>query len=178
MNIVKVLLVTSLGQCDDRLTAGVCTFCVIDRGKNEAHSRMEVSRDHEHLEVFLDSACVMAEDRESWMCRFSKGRWVIARDKECKYARRSINDGKLVNEMITINVQALMFVEFYKEVKFDQETSITDVKNTLMGESASAGGSSNVSKESPMSSSATNALIGKSVLEMQSTVRKIDAYIE
>ena len=89
----KVLLATGLGQCNDRLTARVCTFRVIDRERNEAHSRMEASRDHEHLEVFLDSACVMAEDRESWMCRFSKGRWVIARDKECKYARRSINDG-------------------------------------------------------------------------------------
>ena len=38
-------------------------FRVIGRGKTEAHSRMEASRDHEHLEVILDSACVMAEDR-------------------------------------------------------------------------------------------------------------------
>ena len=59
------------------------------------------SRDRDHLEVLLDSACVMAENRESWMCRFSKDRWVIARDKECEGAQRSINVGKLVNEMIT-----------------------------------------------------------------------------
>ena len=37
VKIMKVLLFTSLGQCDDRLTAGVCTFRVDDRGKNEAH---------------------------------------------------------------------------------------------------------------------------------------------
>ena len=37
----NVKWITSLGQCDDRLTAGVCTFLVIDRGKNGAHSRME-----------------------------------------------------------------------------------------------------------------------------------------
>ena len=87
------------------------------------------------------------------MCRFSKGRWVIARDKECKYARRSINDGKLVNESITSSVRALMVVESDQEVSFDQEASITDVKNTLTGELRSAGGSSNVSNESSMSAS-------------------------
>ena len=47
-------------------------------------------------------------------------------------------------------------------MKFDQETSITDVKNTLMGELRSAGG--------PMSTSIENAVIEESVREMQSTV--------
>ena len=75
------------------------------------------SRDREHLEVLLHSACVTAEDRESCMCRFSKGRWVIARDKECEDAQRSVNVGKLVNEMITSNVQALMVVESDQEVR-------------------------------------------------------------
>ena len=39
---VKILLVTSLGRCDGRSTAGVCAFRVIDRGKIEARlpSRM------------------------------------------------------------------------------------------------------------------------------------------
>ena len=105
---------------------------------------------------------------------------MIARDKERKYYRRSINGGKLVNEMITSNVQALMVVESDQEVKFDQETSITDVMFTREGKSCgelrSVGGN-NVSKESPMSASA-NALIEKSVREMQSTVRTIVAYIE
>ena len=109
------------------------------------------SRDHEHLEDLQDSACVMAEDRESWMCRFSMGRWVIARDKECEDAQRSITVGKLVNEMITSNAQALMVVEFDQEVRFDQEASITDVNNTVTGDLRSVGGSSNVSKESPKS---------------------------
>ena len=91
---MKVLLVTSLGQCDGRLTAGLCTFHVIDRGKSEA--MIASSRDHEHLEVLLDSACVMAKDRESWMCRFSESRWVIARDKECENAQRRVNVDNLV----------------------------------------------------------------------------------
>ena len=118
------------------------------------------------------------EDRESWMCGFSKGQWLIARDKECENAQRCVNVDKLVNETITSNVEALIVVESDQEVKFDQETSITDVKNTLTGELRSVGGSSNVSKESPMSASTANALIEKSVREMQSTVRTIVAYIE
>ena len=86
---------------------------------------------------------------------------------------RCVNVDKLVNEMITSNVQALMVVESDQEVKVDQETSITDVKFTRQGKSCgelcSVGGSSNVSKESPMCASAANALIEKSVREMQST---------
>ena len=86
---------------------------------------------------------------------------------------RCVNVDKLVNEMITSNVQALMVVESDQEVKVDQETSITDVKFTRQGKSCcelfSVRGSSNVSKESPMCASAANALIEKSVREMQST---------
>ena len=71
-----------------------------------------------------------------------------------------------------------MDVESDQEVKFDQEMSITDVKNTLMGELAGVGRSSSVSNESPMSAGVANALIEKSVRQMQSTVRTIGAYIE
>ena len=39
-----------------------------------------------------------------------------------------------MNETITSVVQALTVAESDREVKFDQETSIADVKNTLMGE--------------------------------------------
>ena len=81
--------------------------------------------------------------------------------------------GELLNEMITSNVQVLMVVESDQEVKVDQEASITDVKFTRQGKSCielrSVGRSSNVSKESPMSVSAANALIEKSAREMQST---------
>ena len=182
MKTMKVLLVTSLGRCGDRLTAGLCTFRVIDRGKSEAHRRMEASRAHvqmeRHLEFHLDCAYMgrATEDRESWMYGFSKGRWLIARDKECENAQRCVNVDELVNEMITSNVQALMVVSD-QEVRFDQEASITVVKNTLTGELRSVGGSSSVSKESPMSASAANASIEKSVREMQITVRTIVAYI-
>ena len=106
---------------------------------------------------------------ESWMCGFSKGQWLIARDKECENAQRCVNVDKLVNETITSNVHALMVVESDQEVKFDQETWTTDVKNTLTGELRSVGGSNKVSKESPTSASTANALIEKSVREMRST---------
>ena len=76
---------------------------------------------------------------------------MIAREKECMYARRSINDGKLVNEMITSNVHALMVVESDQEVKFDQEMSTTDVKITAD------------------ECECCDALIEESVREMQST---------
>ena len=139
---------------------------------------MEASRDREHLEFLLDSAYAMAENRESRNCGFSKCQWLN-------------KVGKLVNETITSNVQALMVVKFDQEVKVDQEALISDVKNTLAcglrnvgsqgkscGESRSAERSNNVSKESPMSVGTANALIEKSVREMQSTVRTIVAYIE
>ena len=90
---------------------------------------------------------------------------MIARDKECETAQRCDNVGKLVNETIAGDVQALMVVESYQKVKFDQEASITDVRNTL--ELRSVGGSSIVSNELPMSASTANASIEKSVREMQ-----------
>ena len=69
-----------------------------------------------------------------------------------------------------------------QEVKFDQEASITDVKFTRQGKSCgelrSVGRLNNVSKVSLMSASTANALIEKSVREMQSTVRTIAAYTE
>ena len=43
------------------------------------------------------------------------------------------------------------------EMKFDQEASITDMKNTLTSEFRNVGGLSSVSKKSPMSASASNA---------------------
>ena len=163
--------VTSLGRCDDRSTTGVCAFRVIDRGNSETHRRMETSCAHvqmeRHPEFHLD--CVYmgraTEDRESWMCGFSK----IARDEERENVQRCVNVDKLVNATITSIVQALTVAESNQEVKFGQETSITDAENTLMGELRSAGGSNNASKESPMSASTENALIEKSVREMQST---------
>ena len=39
---------TSLGQCDGRVTAGLCTFRVIDRGKSGA--RLPSSRAHVQME--------------------------------------------------------------------------------------------------------------------------------
>ena len=70
---------------------------------------------------------------------------MVARDEECKDAQRRWIVGKLVNEAITSDVQALV-VESDQEVRVDQEASIADVKNTLAGELRSVGGSSSVSK--------------------------------
>ena len=137
---------------------------MIDRGKSEA--MISSSRDREHLEVLLDRAYAMAENRESRTCGFSED-------------QRLNNFDRHVNETITSYVQALVVVESDQEVKFDQETSITDVKFTRQGKSCGelrgVGGSNNVSKELLMSASTANALIEKSVREMQSTVRTIVA---
>ena len=66
-------------------------------------------------------------------CRFSKVRWLIAREEECENGQRYFNVGKLVNGTITSDVQALMVGKFDQEVKVDQEALLTDVKNTLAG---------------------------------------------
>ena len=97
------------------------------------------------------------------MCGFSKGQRLIARDKERENVQRCVNVDKLVNETITSIAQTLTVAESDQEVKFDQETASTDVKftrqGTSCGELRSAGGSSNVSKESLMSASTENAVI-------------------
>ena len=106
MKIMRVLLAPSLGKENGRLTAGLCTFRLIDRGKSEA--RLPSSRDHGHLDFLLDCPCMAAEDRKSLTCRFSKDRRLIARDKECEDAQHRWIVGKLVNEVITIDVGALV----------------------------------------------------------------------
>ena len=123
------------------------------------------------------------EYQELWMCRFSKGRWLIARDEVCDNGQRYFNVYELVNVMITNDVQVLMVVKFDQELKLDQEALSTDVKSILAGEmrdvgrqgkscgeSSSVERSNNVSKESSISASKTaNALTEKSLREMQST---------
>ena len=73
------------------------------------------------------------------MCRFSKGRWLVARDKECEDAQHRWIVGKLENEVTTSDVQVLV-VKSDQEVKFDQEASIEDMN----GELRSVGGSTSV----------------------------------
>ena len=67
--------------------------------------------------------------------------------------QRCVNVDKLVNRTITSMEQAVTVAESDQEVKFDQEASIILMRNTLISELHSVGGSSNVSKESPMSAS-------------------------
>ena len=124
----------SLGRCDDRMTAGVCPYRVIDRGKSGtrlssscAHVQME-----RHPEFHLGCANMgrATEDRESWMSGFSKGQWLIARDTEGENVQRCVNVDKLVSETIMSIVHALTVAESDQEVKFDQETASTAVKFT------------------------------------------------
>ena len=120
---------------------------------------METSRAYDqmerHPEFHLGCAYMgrATEDGESWMCGFSKGQWLIARDMKRENVQRCVNVDKLVNTTITSMVQAVTVAESDQEVKFDQEASIIFMRNTLMSELHSVGGSSNVSKESPMSAS-------------------------
>ena len=99
---VKILLVTSLGRCDVRMTAGVCPYRVMETSR--AHVQME-----RHPEFHLDCAYMgrATDDRESWMCGFSNGQWLIARDKKRENVQRCVNEDKLVNETISSIVQAL-----------------------------------------------------------------------
>ena len=142
---VKILLVISLGRCDDRMTAGVCAFRVIERGrlKRGFHPHVPMFRWKRTSGIPSGLCCAYmgraTEDRKSWMCGFSKGPWLIARDKERETVQRCVNVDKFVNETITSIVQAVMGAESDQEVKIDQEASMTDVKNTLMGELRSAG---------------------------------------
>ena len=112
---MRVLLAHSLGKC---------MFREIDRGKSEA--RLPSSFDHGHLEVHLDCACVgrATEDRESSISvdRFLKDRWLVARSKKCEGTQYRWTVGKLVNEVITSGMKALV-------VKSDQEASSVDVKS-------------------------------------------------
>ena len=141
---VRVLLVPSLGEGDDHLTAGLC-HRVIGRGNSEAHRRMEARRGHEHLEFRLGCACMerATEDRELPILveRFLKDRWLVARNKKCEDTQHRWIVGRLLNEVITSGVQTLV-------LKSDQEASIVDVKSSLMGEMRGVEGSTIVSEES------------------------------
>ena len=91
---------------------------------------MEASRGHEHLEFRLGCACMetATEDRELPILvdRFLKDRWLVAWNKKCEDTQHRWIVGKLLNEVITSGVQTLV-------VKSDQESSIVDVKSSLMG---------------------------------------------
>ena len=63
-------------------------------------------------------------------------------------------------------------------VKSDQEASIIDVKESLMRELRGVEGLKVKPEESPVGASAANAVIERSVWEMQSTTRAIVAYTE
>ena len=135
---------------------GWCPFCVAGNGKSEAHRRIEASRDRGHPELHLD-CCYMgreAEDRASPILvgQFSKDVWLVTHP---------------VNDVIMSVV-----------IKFDQEASILDVKNALMMKSRDTQGFKVMPEESQVGASAANAMVERSVWEMQSTARSLIAYAE
>ena len=87
---------------------------------------------------------------------------MVARSMKCQGTQYRWIAGKFVNEVITSDVRALV-VKSDQEVKFDQEVSIVGVKSSLMGDLHSVGGSSGVSKVSPVGASAADAVMEKSV---------------
>ena len=124
-----------------------------------------------HLEyAFMDRE---TEDRASPVLvgKFSKDRWLITHPVPCKGTQHRWIIGKLVNDVIMSGVQTLV-------VKSDQEASIVDVKNALMRELRGVEGLTVMPEESPVGASAVNAVIVRSVREMQSTTRALVAYAE
>ena len=150
-------------------------FCVAGKGKSEAHRRMEASRDDGHPEPHLDYANKgrEMEDRASpiLVCMFSKDRWLITHPVPCTGTQHRWIVGKLVNDVIMSGVQTLV-------EKSDQEVSIADVKNSLIRELRGVEGLTVMLEESLVGASAANAVIGRSVWEMQSATRAIVAYAE
>ena len=89
-------------------------------------------------------------------CKGTQHRWIV---------------GMLGNDVIMSGVQTLV-------VESDQEVSIVDVKNSLMREWRGVKGLTVIPWESPVGASGANAVIGRSVWEMQSITRAIVAYAE
>ena len=108
------------------------------------------------------------EDRASPILvgKFSKDRWLITHPVPCEGTQHRWIIGKLVNDVIMSGVQTLV-------VKSDQEAS-----NALMRELRGVEGLTVMPEESPVGTIAANAVIERSVWEMQSTTRALVAYAE
>ena len=109
---------------------------------------------------------VVSNGKGIWKCvRIPPGR------ESCQFRwtgsrRIEWTDGKLVDEMITSGVQTLV-VESDQEVRVNQEVSIVDVKNFLMSEFHSGGGSMSMPEELLVRASDAIAAIEKVVWEKQ-----------
>ena len=97
--------------------------------------------------------------------KFSRDRWLITHLVPCKGTQHRWIIGKLVNDVIMSGVRTLV-------VKSDQ-ASIVDVKNALMREMGGVEGLTVMPEESPVGASAANAMIERSVWEMQSTRERL-----
>ena len=170
----------SLDEWDGHLAAGHagyrgwCPFCVAGKGKSEAHRRIEALRDHRHPELHLDYAFMgrETEDRVT-----NSGGQVLKRSlvdrTPCAVQRYSalMDHRKTCERCDHGGVQTLVR-------KSEQEASIVDVKNALMRALCGVEGLTVMPEESPVGASAANAVIERSVWEMQSTTRALVAYAE
>ena len=114
--------------------------------------------------------------RETWdraspilVGKFSKYRWLMTHPVPYNGTQHRLIIGKLVNDVIMSGVQTLV-------VKSDQEASIMDVKNSSVRDLRGVERLTVMPEGSPVGASAANAMIERSVWEMQSTTSAIVAY--
>ena len=134
-----------------------------------AKEGMEASQDHGHPELDPDYAYMgrEAEGRASPILgHVLEGSLVD--HTPCAVQRYVV--GKLVNDVIMSGVQTLV-------LESDRE-SIVDVKKSLTRGLRGVEGSTVMPEESPVGASAANAVIERSVWEVQINTRAIDAYAE
>ena len=161
----KVPSVPSLDEWDGHLAAGHaeyrgwCPFCVADKGKSEAHRRIEASRDHGHPELHLDHAFMgrETEDRASPILvgKFSKDCWLIKHLVPCKGSRHR-----------WIHRKACERCDHDWCANPGGEVRSGGVERGVEGLTV-------MPEESPVGASAANAVIERSVWEMQSTTRAL-----
>ena len=157
---------------------GWCPFCVAGKGKSEAHRQLEADRDHGMPALHFDYAYLGREgdDRATPILvgRFTKDRWLVTRPVPVKGARHPWVVNKLVQDVVMSGVTQIV-------IKSDQEPAILDLKNAVMKElkKINVEGPIEVQpEESAVGSSSSNAVIERSVWEMQSTTRALIAYAE
>ena len=141
------------------------------QGKSEAHRRIEAPRDHGYAELHLDFACIgrETEDRASPILvgRLSEDRWLITHPVPCK--------GTQHRWIVACERRDL---ERRASPGGEIRPGGVYVKNSLMRVLRGVDGPTVMPEESPVGASAANAVIERSVWEMQSTTRATVAYAE
>ena len=101
--------------------------------------------------------------------KFSEDRWFVTPPVPCKGTQHCWIAGQLVNDVVMSGVQTLV-------AESDQEPSILHVKIAFMRELRSIEGHKVMPEESQVPASAANAVVERSVWEMQSIAMSLVAY--